>query len=129
MQGLIHDLNRLYGSEPSLHATDARAEGFQWLDPDDAERSVYAFVRQAPGAPRLAIVANMTPVGREHYRLGLPAGGTWREVLNTDAEAYGGGGAGNFGQAMAEPVAAQGQSHSAALYLPPLSVLVFREEE
>ena len=128
VQTLIRDLNGLYRTEPALHATDARADGFYWLDADDAEHSVYAFVRQAEGNPRLVVVANMTPVAREHYRLGLPAGGTWREVLNTEAQAYGGAGAGNFGQAVAEAVGAQGQTHSAALYLPPLSVLVFREE-
>jgi 1,4-alpha-glucan branching enzyme len=128
VQALVRDLNRLYRAEPALHATDARGEGFLWLDPDDADHSVYAFVRRAPGARRLAVVANLTPVAREGYRLGLPGPGTWTEVLNSDATAYGGEGRGNFGRAEAEAVPAQRQAHSASVYLPPLSVLVFREE-
>jgi 1,4-alpha-glucan branching enzyme len=128
VQALVRDLNRLYRAEPALHATDARGEGFLWLDPDDADHSVYAFVRMAPGARRLAVVANLTPVARAGYRLGLPGPGTWSEVLNSDATAYGGEGRGNFGRAEAEAVPAQRQAHSASVYLPPLSVLVFREE-
>ncbi len=127
VQSLIRDLNRLYRTEPALHATDSRPDGFYWLEADDAERSVYAFVRRAEGSPRLAVVANMTPVARGQYRLGLPTGGVWREVLNTDAGEYGGAGAGNFGQVRTEAVPAQGQPHSAAIWLPPLSVMVFRE--
>ena len=127
VQSLVRDLNRLYGAEAALHATDARADGFWWLDADDADRSVYAFVRQAEGRPLLVVVANMTPVARGGYRLGLPSGGIWHEILNTDAEAYGGGGTGNLGRVRAEAVAAQGQAQSAAIWLPPLSVLVFRE--
>ena len=128
VQQLIRDLNRLYRDEPALHTTDARSDGFYWLDADDAEKSTYAFVRQAADGARLAVVANLTPVAREGYRLGLPGPGVWREMLNTDGIAYGGDGAGNFGQIRADGGPAQGQAHSAVIYLPPLSVLVFREE-
>ncbi|MBS0564870.1 MAG: 1,4-alpha-glucan branching protein GlgB [Proteobacteria bacterium] len=125
---LVRDLNALYRREAALHAADGHGDGFRWLDADDADRSVYAFLRRAPAAKTLAVVANMTPVAREGYRLGLPAPGPWAEVLNTDATAYDGAGGGNFGQAMADGGPAQGQPHSAAIYLPPLSVLVFRQD-
>ena len=106
---------------------DTRADGFFWLDADDANRSIYAFVRQAADQPRIAVVANMTPVMQVGYRLGLPSQGHWHEVLNTDAGDYGGAGRGNMGSVSTEPIPAQGQSQSAAIVLPPLSVLVFRE--
>ncbi|MCY1125631.1 1,4-alpha-glucan branching protein GlgB [Frigidibacter sp. RF13] len=127
VQTLVRDLNRLYRTEPALHATDTRADGFFWLDADDANRSIYAFVRQAADQPRIAVVANMTPVMQVGYRLGLPSQGHWHEVLNTDAGDYGGAGRGNMGSVSTEPIPAQGQSQSAAIVLPPLSVLVFRE--
>ncbi|MFO1176640.1 MAG: 1,4-alpha-glucan branching protein GlgB [Paracoccaceae bacterium] len=127
VQAVVRDLNRLYQSEPALHAGDTRADGFFWLDADDADRSIYAFVRRAERASTLAVVANMTPVAREDYRLGLPFEGEWDEVLNTDATAYGGGGGGNFGRIVAPPEPAQGQGNSARIYLPPLSVLIFRK--
>jgi 1,4-alpha-glucan branching enzyme len=97
----------------------------RWLDADDADRSVYAFLRSAPDAAPLVIVANLTPAPRDGYRLGLPGPGVWRELLNSDADVYGGGGRGNLGQVTAEPVPAQGQGHSAPVHLPPLSVLIF----
>ncbi len=127
VQNLIRDLNRLYASEAALHGSDARPDGFFWLDADDRDRSIYAFVRQGAGAKRLAVVANLTPVARQGYRIGLPTGGTWHEILNTDAGLYGGENRGNFGGIQTDAVAAQGQAQSALVYLPPLSVVVFRE--
>jgi 1,4-alpha-glucan branching enzyme len=127
VQSLVRDLNALYRAEPALHATDTDPGGFYWLDADDAERSIFAFVRQGQGGRRLAVVANLTPVDRSGYRLGLPGSGTWAEVLNTDAARYGGKDRGNFGKVTAAPVAAQGQGQSAEIYLPPLSVVIFRE--
>ena len=125
-QCLIRDLNRLYRENPALHNSDADPQGFLWLDADDAAHSIYAFLRQG-GGKRLAVVANLTPVARRGYRLGLPGSGTWREVLNTDASLYGGANGGNFGHVQAGPVPAQSQGFSAEIYLPPLSVLVFEE--
>ena len=84
-------------------------------------------MRQGKGGKRLAVVANLTPVARPAYRLGLPAPGVWTEVLNTDAGIYGGGNAGNFGKVTAGDRPAQGQDQSAEVYLPPLAVLVFEE--
>ncbi len=128
VHALIRDLNHLYRSEPALHGTDARGDGFRWLDPDDAERSIFSFLRMGAGGKRIAVVANMTPVTRENYRIGLPSGGGWSEVLNTDAQAYGGQGRGNMGRILANGEPAQGQGHSAEIFLPPLSVLIFKEE-
>lgn len=128
MRRLVGDLNRLYRDEPALYRTDARAEGFAWLDADNADHSVYAFLRGTAQDGRLAVVANLTPTPREGYRLGLPGPGVWHEVLNTDARDYGGPGRGNLGQVTAVDRPAQRQPCSATVYLPPLSVLVFRQE-
>ena len=127
VQTLIRDLNRLYRDEAALHGSDAQPEGFFWLDADDGDRSIFAFVRQGAGGKRLAVVANLTPVLRENYRLGLPSGGQWHEVLNTDGFSYGGENRGNFGGAVAAGASAQRQAQSALICLPPLSVVVFRE--
>jgi len=126
LQSLIRDLNRVYRETPALYVHDTRPEGFQWLDANDADRSIYTYIRYGRAGDSPAVVAvNMTPVERSGYRLGLPAGGTWREALNTDAAAYGGGNRGNMGGVAAEPTACMGQSHSALVTLPPLSVIVF----
>ena len=125
VQRLVGDLNRLYRDEGALHASDMDPAGMCWLDANDAEHSIYAFMRSAPGARPLVIVANLTPTPREAYRLGLPGAGVWHELLNSDADIYGGGGRGNLGQVTAEAARAQGQGHSAPIYLPPLSVLIF----
>ncbi len=127
VQRLVGDLNRLYREVPALHVNDCRPQGFEWLEANDAEASVYAFLRKgAAGDPMVAAVVNMTPVERR-WRLGLPAAGPWREVLNTDAEHYGGANRGNLGGIEAEPVPHQGQAHSAIVTLPPLSALYFMQ--
>jgi 1,4-alpha-glucan branching enzyme len=127
VQRLVRDLNRLYREIPALHVNDCRPEGFEWLEANDAEASVYAFLRKGvAGDPMVAAVVNMTPVERR-WRVGLPAAGAWREVLNTDAELYGGANRGNLGGIEAEPVPHQGQGHSAIVTLPPLSALYFMQ--
>jgi 1,4-alpha-glucan branching enzyme len=123
VQALIADLNRLYRELPALHARDCEAEGFRWLVVDDAAQSVFAWLRAAPGAAPVMCVVNCTPVPRPNYRIGLPCAGSWAEILNTDATAYGGSGLGNAGAVVAEPVAAHGQPASAELLLPPLAAL------
>ena len=126
VQALVRDLNRLYRRLPALHRGDARAEGFRWLEPDDAERSVFAWMRsgEAGDAP-VVVAANFTPVPRPDYRIGFPAPGRWREVLNTDAGVYGGGDRGNLGGIETEARDWHGQAQSAAVMLPPLSVVMF----
>jgi 1,4-alpha-glucan branching enzyme len=94
---------------------------------DDAVNSVFAYERSAGREPLLVIV-NMTPVPRHAYRVGAAREGTWREILNTDAAAYGGGNLGNGGNVTTEPVPAHGHGQSLALLLPPLAALVLRYE-
>ncbi len=120
----VRDLNARYRSLPALWRRDTEPGGFQWSVVDDAEQSVFAWVRygEAGDAP-VAVVVNLTPVPREGYRMGVPAAGTWREALNTDATAYGGSGWGNLGAvtAVAEPW--RGCPAVATVTLPPLATL------
>ena len=127
VQALVRDLNRLYRATPALHVNDCRPEGFQWIEANDAEGSVYAWVRKGrAGDPMVVVAVNMTPVERR-YRLGLPAGGHWAEVLNTDAGGYGGGNRGNMGGVTAETTPWHGQAQSALVTLPPLSAVYFKQ--
>lgn len=115
---LVRDLNHLYREKPALHARDCEAEGFEWLVVNDAAASVFAWLRKAPGERPIAVVSNMTPALHGHYRLALPHDGMWREVLNSDAEVYGGSGKGNLGSVEARDGAAQ-------VVLPPLATVMF----
>jgi 1,4-alpha-glucan branching enzyme len=124
VQRLIRDLNALYRSQPALYEVDFDPAGFHWLDANDVARNILAFLRiAADGERAVACVCNLSPVPREHYRLGLPHGGRWREALNTDSHHYGGSDVGNWGGVEAEPYPWQGQPWSAELTLPPLGVL------
>jgi 1,4-alpha-glucan branching enzyme len=128
VQRLVRDLNHLYRETPALHVNDCRPEGFDWIEANDAEAGVYAFLRKGnPGDPMVIVAVNMTPVERS-YRLGLPAPGRWREALNTDAGLYGGGNRGNLGGITAEEVPHQGRAQSAQALLPPLSAVYFIQD-
>jgi 1,4-alpha-glucan branching enzyme len=124
LQSLIRDLNLVYRTIPALHARDCEAEGFQWIVVDDAEQSVLAWLRRgdANDAP-VAVVCNFTPVPRHGYRIGLPQAGRWKEILNTDAQIYGGSGMGNFGEAQAHSHPSHGFPASAEVSIPPLGVV------
>jgi 1,4-alpha-glucan branching enzyme len=126
---LVGDLNRLHQAEPALHRYDHEPRGFAWLDHSDADNSVIAFMRKAdePGED-LVCVFNFTPVVREGYRVPVPYAGGFREILNTDAEVYGGSGVGNLGRALAEDAPHLGHAHSMALTLPPLGALFLKPE-
>jgi 1,4-alpha-glucan branching enzyme len=127
VQRLVGDLNRVYAAEPALHRRDARADGFSWVVGDDRANSVFAFLRHGDdGDASVLVVANLTPVPHEGYRVGVPRAGRWREVLNSDAVIYGGANIGNGGgvDALAHP--AHGHAHSLSLRLPPLAVLYLR---
>jgi len=124
VQELVRDLNRTYRDLPALHARDADPDGFAWVIGDDAGNSVFAFLRLGAGGPPALVVLNMTPVPRPDYRIGVPFGGRWREILNTDAAAYGGSGVGNMGGVDASGEGAHGQPASLTLTLPPLSTLI-----
>ncbi|MBA3325629.1 MAG: 1,4-alpha-glucan branching protein GlgB [Rhodobacteraceae bacterium] len=125
VQSLVRDLNRLYRDTPALHARDCEGEGFEWLVADDAAHSVYAWLRKAPGANPVAVVANLTPAPRPGYRVPLPSAGRWREILNTDAGLYGGSGVGNLGGVEAQADAA---GVAARLTLPPLATIWLEHE-
>ena len=129
LQRLIGDLNRLYVREASLHRADADPSGFSWIAGDDAENSVYAFERKASGAESLIAVFNMTPVPRPRYRIGASRAGRWHELVNTDAELYGGSNLGNAGAVHTHPIASHGREHSLELTLPPLAALIFKPED
>jgi 1,4-alpha-glucan branching enzyme len=124
VQALVRDLNHAYRDTPAMWQRDSDHTAFQWLEANDADNNVVAFIRHPePGGKPMVCVCNLSPIPREGYRVGLPCGGAWREVVNTDAAQYGGSGMGNCGGTDAEDVPWHGQAHSAALVLPPLSVL------
>ncbi|MDE3096761.1 MAG: 1,4-alpha-glucan branching protein GlgB [Chloroflexota bacterium] len=126
-QACVRDLNRLYARERALHELDCDPAGFEWVDASDADNSVITFLRRSHGGDETVLVAcNFTPVPRHGYRIGVPQGGFWHELLNTDAEVYGGSGQGNFGGIEAQPVAAHGRPFAISVTLPPLATIVLK---
>jgi 1,4-alpha-glucan branching enzyme len=124
VQDLVRDLNRTYRAERSLHERDCEAEGFRWIEVSDRDNSVFAWLRTGgAGSAPVVSISNFTPVPRAGYRLGLPLAGRWRELLNTDAAAYGGSNAGNAGGVLAEASESHGLPFSASITLPPLATL------
>ena len=123
VQRLVADLNALYRAQPALHRLDCHAHGFEWIDAQDAEHSLYSWVRHDGDGGMVLVVCNFTPVPREAVRLGVPAGpARWREVLNTDSAYYGGANLGNGpGAIEVEPVASHGRTQSIRLVAPPLA--------
>ena len=129
VQRWIGDLNRVYVSEPALHQVDFEPAGFEWIDCRDTEASVIAFLRRPwQGGATMLVICNFTPVPRENYLIGVPHGGVWQEILNSDASIYGGSGMGNLGAVEAAPVPAHGRYHSLTMRLPPLAVVLLRAE-
>ena len=127
VRDLVRDLNRVYRDEPALWEVDFSHEGFRWLEPNDATNNVLAFMRiSRDGGRTLVCVANLSPVPRDRYRVGLPEGGSWTEVLNTDSLYYGGTGVGNLGAVEAEQQGWHAQPFSADVTLPPLGVVWLR---
>jgi 1,4-alpha-glucan branching enzyme len=128
VQALVRDLNRVYASEPALHALDAEPGGFEWLVGDDNRNSVYAYRRMDGGGREVVVVCNFTPVPRLGYRVGMPRAGRWSEIVNTDASVYGGSNIGNGGLIHTEDIASHGKPQSALLTLPPLATIVLRAD-
>ena len=126
LRRLVQHLNYIYKTEPALYELDDSYEGFEWIDFHDADNSVVAFMRKARTGPALVFIINATPIVREGYRIGVPEAGWYEEILNTDAQTYGGSNAGNMGGQNAEPIPWQGRSHSLNLRLPPLSIVGFK---
>jgi 1,4-alpha-glucan branching enzyme len=121
LQRLVADLNKTYKGLPPLWELDTDPQGFSWIDANDADQNVFSFFRTgADGAKHVACVLNLSPVPRYRYRIGLPKGGDWQEVLNTDADVYGGGGVGNMGTVWAGEDPWHGLPYSALVTLPPL---------
>jgi 1,4-alpha-glucan branching enzyme len=133
IQALVRDLNRIYREEPALWEIDSDPSGFWWLEPNDADSNVVAFARSskpdADGERRLIVfVANLSPVPRSGYRLGLPRACRWKEALNTDSTFYGGSDVGNLGGLEPEPIPWHSQPVSALVTLPPLAAMWFIPE-
>jgi 1,4-alpha-glucan branching enzyme len=127
LQTLVQELNKMYRREPSLYQVDDEYVGFEWIDIQDTESSVISFARFARNREDMIVFAcNFTPVPRVGYRLGVPKLGLYREILNTDAEMFGGSNMGNAGAVMAEEIAHHGRPASLKLTLPPLAVLAFK---
>ena len=133
LQHFVRDLNHLYLAERALHSVDFSWEGFQWIDLHDVDQNSISFLRRAKAdapdeAEFIVFVANFTPAPREGYRVGVPKAGFYRELLNSDAEAYGGSNMGNRGGLPADEIPWQGQPYSVLLTLPPLGALYLKPE-
>ncbi|MET0232422.1 MAG: 1,4-alpha-glucan branching protein GlgB [Rhodanobacteraceae bacterium] len=128
VQRLVRDLNFLYERRPALHAKDSEPDGFAWVVGDDAADSVYAYLRRG-GDDEVLVVANMTPTPHHDYRVGVPARGVWRELLNSDAAEYEGSGVGNDGKRATDDIGVHGFAQSLSLTLPPLGVVVLALRE
>jgi len=129
VQRLVADLNRVYREEASLHELDSVPAGFSWIDCNDHESSVVSFLRRGRNPDDFTVfILNFTPVPRHPYRVGVPRGGRYRELLNTDAAAYGGSNMGNRGWVTADDQGAHGQPHSLSLVLPPLACVMLKPE-
>jgi len=129
LQRWVQNLNQTYRNEGALHELDFDPQGFEWIDCNDTEQSTLSFVRKSRSAREMVVVVlNFTPTPRYSYKVGVPRGGFWRELLNSDAEEFGGSGHGNFGGMDASPVEVHGRPYSLNLTLPPLGALFFKQE-
>ncbi len=130
MQRLVRDLNTLYRGEPALHVKDCMHDGFQWIDSNNVDESIFVWARYGDEGDRpVVVLCNFTPVERTSWRCGLPRAGRWREALNTDAEMYGGGNRGNMGGVVTTDEGWHGQPVSAEVTIPPLSAVYLVYED
>lgn len=129
IQRLVRDLNGLYRRTPALHELDCHPDGFQWIDCHDSEQSTLSFLRRGSGGDTALVVCNFTPVPRTEFRVGVPTGGFWKELLNTDSAYYGGSNLGNGGGVFAQAAPSHGFPWSVVLTLPPLAVLILAAEK
>ncbi len=125
----VEDLNQVYRREPALHELDCDGAGFQWIDCNDSQQSVISLIRRGKSTGDIIlIVGNFTPVPRFNYRVGVPRGGFWQELLNSDAREYGGSGLGNLGRVEVEPISMHSRPSSINITLPPLGILFFKNK-
>ena len=128
LRRLVQHLNYVYKSEPALWDLDDTYDGFEWIDFHDSENSVVSFMRKSQEGEVIVFIVNATPIVRHNYRLGVPRAGFYRELINTDAETYGGGNVGNLGGVRSEEHHCQERDHSILIQLPPLATLAFKLE-
>jgi len=127
LQKLVGDIARLYKSEPALHELDFDAGGFEWIDCNDTMHSVVSYLRRGRSTGDVLLVSlNYTPLTHYGYHIGVPHGGNWKELLNSDASEYGGSGQGNLGAVQAEPRSFHGRPYSLSITLPPLAAVIFK---
>lgn len=127
LQAMVRDLNHLYKNEPALHQVDFNPDGFEWIDFQDSDNSIIAFMRKtARPEETLIFLCNFTPVYRESYRIGVPVAGFYREVFNSDSAEYWGTNKGNYGGLHSEEIPFHGRPCSINLVLPPLATLIFK---
>jgi 1,4-alpha-glucan branching enzyme len=130
VQRWVTDLNQLYKNEPALHELDFDQAGFEWIDCNDSQQSTLSLLRKGRSTEDTIVIAcNFTPVPRHSYRVGVPEGGLWREILNSDAQDYDGSGQGNFGAVGAETTSFHGRPYSVNITLPPLAIVYFKRDE
>jgi 1,4-alpha-glucan branching enzyme len=129
LQRWVRDLNTLYRGEPAFHIFDCEPAGFEWIDCNDSEQSLLSLLRKGRSADdTLVFVCNFTPVPRHNYRVGVPQGGHWQEMLNSDAPFYGGSSQGNIGGVTASPVPWHGRPYMLNITVPPLGMVVFKRQ-
>ena len=128
LRRLVQHLNYVYKNEPALWDQDDSYAGFEWIDFHDADNSVVAFLRKSRAGDVIAFVVNATPVVHHNYRLGVPEAGFYREIINSDAETYGGSNVGNYGGVTSENVPWMAREHSLLIQLPPLATVAFKLE-
>ncbi len=125
----MKDLNKIYQEEPALYELENGGTSFEWIDCTDYEQSIFTYMRNAKDPKNnLVIACNFTPVPRHNYMIGVPHGGYWKEILNSDAFIYGGSGQGNYGGVEASPVSFHGRRNALVLTLPPLSIVMFKAQ-
>ncbi len=129
LHDMVGQLNRTYVANRALWGDDFTSGGFQWLDADDYTHNVFAWLRTAEGSKPVAVITNFAGNPHEHYRIGLPQAGRWREILNTDAGEYGGSGVGNLGVVEATDTPSHGRPASATLRVPPLATVWLTPED
>ena len=128
LQRWVSELNRTYRNEKALHELDCDPAGFEWIDGSDSQQSMLSFMRKSKAGEIVVSVFNFTPVPRHNYRVGVPRGGFWKEMLNSDSRDYGGSDFGNLGGTEAEEIASHGRRYSLNIIVPPLGAVFFKSD-